>query len=1038
MKKLYALVLFFSCLTTLQANFVSEEKARIAAQYFLAHYSRLKSGFTELSPGFPENYHSVVTYYSFSISGGGWILISADNSATPVLAYSVSGEWDGNNLSPSAKAWLEIYNQQIYEAVISRKTDLASQAQWQELLDNQFNDAVKTVLPLVNTQWGQSMYYNDLCPASSYAPWGYGGHVPAGCVAITMAQIMKYHHYPEQGIGSNSYSLPTYGALTANFGNTGYNWNSMPLKAGAANASLATLIYHCGIAVKMAYNFDGSGAASEVVPYAMKTYFNYDNTIKLIKKEEVGSDEIWRSIIRTELDAGRPVYYAGSGNAGGHAFVCDGYDNSNPSKFHINWGWNGYGDGYFALNALTVASGSFNEFNKIIIGIKPRPNPGYICRIESPKDDAWMAGSTNLPVSLKTIKGTTTKAILFVDGVKTDSAETAPFGFSIRTSELSAGPHQILVKATDGINWDSHEAIFHITSSCWQRQKITLSIDSVEVRQIFPVDPSVTWAVLKDSSGNRFLRRLIRTTDGGATWTEAEITCPVCSNMEISNIYALSATKAYACLNPGNTTGGALVYTSDGGANWTVQTSADFTGSWANWVHFFDEKNGVCLGDAYRTSSFSGYNFAVYTTSNGGTTWNRVPASRLPAALPNETGTENFYDAVDSIIWFGTGNGRIFKSANRGFSWSVRDTVLQNVQTNVRFKDASHGIAFGGFGTTEFGFKKTDDGGDTWYDALPYGPLTGQDFEHVPGTDSVWINSGLQSSVSISDNHSYNWLDAGTAVHTTAFLSPTCGWAGSPYTLENGGGIYKWTGSFQPPVVSQTVVRVKNSLGVPVPDALVQMNDQVCVTNRDGLVTINIRSFGNPEHITVEKDGFASFSANCFIKDTIGIVLPSALSVSFQVKNKLEEAVNGATVLFNNQVRITDENGMATFGDIAGGTYPFAITKTKYFAGYGMLQSIHADTVLNIRLVNDLTTVIARRKSTRLVFPNPASYILNILSENTITRIDIISMEGKTVLSRSFVANIVQVPLSGIPAGEYVIKIFRGTSQDYQKLTIRR
>lgn len=1039
MKKLFILTLFFIWLTNIKGEYVSEEKARLAAQSFLQHYSRLKSAIIDLSPGTPANYNSVVTYYTFTISGGGWILISADNSATPVLAYSTSGAWDENVMSPSAKAWLENFSRQIYDAVISRKTDEISQSQWQELLTGDMNEPVKTVLPLLNTQWGQSMYYNDLCPPSSSAPWGYGGHVPAGCVATSMAQIMKYYNYPDKGIGSNSYNLPVYGTLTANFGNTDYSWNSMPLKASTTNPALATIIYHCGIAVKMSYNSGGSGAASEVVPYAMKTYFNYDNGIRLVKKEDVNNDEIWRTIIRTELDAGRPVYYAGTGEAGGHAFVCDGYDNSNPARFHMNWGWNGHSDGFYALSALSTASGSFNEFNKIIIGIKPRSDPGYICRIDLPADGAEIKPGTNLQISLKTIQGTTKKAILFLDGVKTDSSVTAPFGFIINTSALSAGDHQIVIRASNGTDWDSHEAGFRITGTCWQKQKITFTTDSVEIHQIFPVDQNVTWAVLRDySSKNRFLRRYIKTVNGGITWTEGEISCTTCSSMEISNIYALSANKAYVCLNPGNTTGGAILYTADGGSSWSVQSSASFTGSWANWVHFFDENNGVCMGDSYKSSAFSGYSFMVYTTNNSGITWNKVNGTKIPPALNNETGTVNYYDAVDSIIWFGTGNGRIFKSADKGLSWSVQDTVLKNVQTNVRFKDALHGIAFGGFGTPDMGFKKTNDGGATWIEFTPAGRVSGQDFEHVPGTGSTWINSGLYSSVSINDNLSYYWLDAGTYIGTTAFLSPSAGWAGGPWTLVNGGGIYKWTGNLQPAIDSRVVVRVKESHGNPVQNASAEINSQVIPTNPEGIAVFQVKSFGNPEKIVVKKDGFAPVSDNCFVRDTLDIMLPSAFSVSFYISDKMEKAVNGATVLLNDQILTTDAGGIATFTSIAGGSYPFAVTKSKFYAGYGMLQGLNNDTVLNIRLISDLTGTRRKEKNREMVlFPNPAAEVLNIMSENTITRIDILSLDGKTVFSRTFAANTVQVPLSGIHGGEYVVKIFRGKEQDYRKVIVR-
>ncbi|WP_329905580.1 C10 family peptidase [Porphyromonas pogonae] len=55
-------------------------------------------------------------------------------------------------------------------------------------------------------------------------------------------------------------------------------------------------------------------------------------------------------MVKSELDAGRPVQYAGMGREGGHSFVCYGY--KTDGYFHFNWGWGGKLYGYFKLTAL--------------------------------------------------------------------------------------------------------------------------------------------------------------------------------------------------------------------------------------------------------------------------------------------------------------------------------------------------------------------------------------------------------------------------------------------------------------------------------------------------------------------------------------------------------------------------------------------------------------------------------------------------------------------------------------------------------------
>jgi hypothetical protein len=85
------------------------------------------------------------------------------------------------------------------------------------------------------------------------------------------------------------------------------------------------------------------------------------------------------NLLKTELDAGQPMYYEGTGNGSGHAFVCDGYDNNN--FFHFNWGWDGLADGYYNINALNPTAlgigsglGSYNSNQKIVSGVKAPTN----------------------------------------------------------------------------------------------------------------------------------------------------------------------------------------------------------------------------------------------------------------------------------------------------------------------------------------------------------------------------------------------------------------------------------------------------------------------------------------------------------------------------------------------------------------------------------------------------------------------------------------------------------------------------------------
>ena len=244
-----------------------------------------------------------------------------------------------------------------------------------------YEERTTIVAPLINTTWDQGQYYNDDCPADASAVAGCAGHVPTGCVATCVAQVMKFWNWPAQGTGNNSYATTSYGTLSANFAATTYNWASMPNSVVSTNTAVATLMFDLGVALNMQYGPSESGSyvtsagspITNCAQYALGTYFNY--AVQGAERSSY-SDAAWLSLIENELTAGRPVVYDGDGTAGGHCFVADGFDASN--NFHINWGWSGMDDGYYYMNALNPPSlgtgggaGGFNANQEALIGVQP-------------------------------------------------------------------------------------------------------------------------------------------------------------------------------------------------------------------------------------------------------------------------------------------------------------------------------------------------------------------------------------------------------------------------------------------------------------------------------------------------------------------------------------------------------------------------------------------------------------------------------------------------------------------------------------------
>lgn len=314
----------------------------------------------------PEN-SSITDWYAISFSEGGFILISAEDRAVPVLGYNQTGRFSTQNMPDNIRFFLNEYHSEIVH--LRNTLNIAAHPSWQAVRNGDFSEFLpnRPVAPLLTTTWDQNWPYNSLCPTDNQGP---GNHVYAGCGATTMGQIMKYWAYPTQGVGSHSYTHATYGMLSANFGATTYNYASMPNSLWfTANTNISTLLYHCGVALNMDYAPDGSGASVSAVRPAFINFFNYETTAQTVYKNGYTATS-WDNTLKAELDGGRPIFYFGTDTSnGGHAWVCDGYQGTN--YFHMNWGWSGSSNGYFYCTNLNPSGYAFNSNQGAVIGLRP-------------------------------------------------------------------------------------------------------------------------------------------------------------------------------------------------------------------------------------------------------------------------------------------------------------------------------------------------------------------------------------------------------------------------------------------------------------------------------------------------------------------------------------------------------------------------------------------------------------------------------------------------------------------------------------------
>ena len=386
MKKIFlGLLAIMVSVTLFAAPRTMEEAAQIAAQFTNQQTVKRHLRLAPRSAAEMRLVHKTnkpaseeAALYVFNKPNGGFVIVSGDDNAVEILGYSDEGSFEATNVPANVAWWLDYYAERVAVAQPAvpgvKKAHKATTG--------------TAIAPLMTSKWNQGAPYNNLCPIDpadntrSYT----------GCVATATAQIMYYYKWPEHGQGSRTYSWQSdaggSGSESVNFANATYDWANMKNKhttsdTQAQKTAIATLMYHVGVSCKMQYGGDaskGSGAYTSDMRTGLIQNFKYKNTATLVNNQSASA---MATAFRTELAAGRPILMGGATtNNEGHEFVCDGVDAD--GYFHINWGWGGISDGYFALSALDpdqqgaggASSGQgFSHDVEYVKGIEPDSNP---------------------------------------------------------------------------------------------------------------------------------------------------------------------------------------------------------------------------------------------------------------------------------------------------------------------------------------------------------------------------------------------------------------------------------------------------------------------------------------------------------------------------------------------------------------------------------------------------------------------------------------------------------------------------------------
>jgi PKD repeat protein len=952
MRKLLSILLLsvFS-LSILIAAPVSKETAKQVAINYYSNYAAEKTTDFSVKEVFTSTEKGITTYYTFVFNAGGFVMVAADDAVLPVLGYSTTSEFRQDSENPAANEWFASYNEQITKIVEQKTSNSSTLPKWNDILNNNFPKSSKAVTPLIESLWGQSGGWDDYVPAGT----------PVGCVATAAAMVMKYHEHPTTGVGWHEYTHPSYGVQSANFFETTYDWANMPNTYGT-DAS-AILSYHLGVAVNMNYAPSGSGAQTRDLSFVLANYFKYDQNINFAELADYTATE-WENLLKAELDAARPMIYSGSGSAGGHAFICDGYNDSD--LFHFNWGWSGFENGYFAIGSLNTASGDFNATNGVVYNITPAAT--------GEEEMLWTSKYSNFP-----------------------NASTYP-------------------------------------------------------AYIDAVDNNVAWAIGRDGSGGGADYKVYtRTKDGGATWESKSLSYGTAFSM----ICGLDANIAYIAAY-GTGTGNKIIRTTNGGIDWEPILSGAGASSFFNVVHFFNENDGFVQGDP------EGGEYELYTTTDGGDTWTRVPGTDIPDPEDaSEYGIVGYYDAVGDNIWYTTNNGYIYKSTDKGYTWT-KHLIASGTSTNIEISFAADGLVglanyYNGTDTDKY---KTTDGGETWSPLTPTGNFYDQGLSFVPGTTSMFVSVGSDyetpfMGVSYSNDGGETWneyADYYTNFQMTGLdmVSETKGFAGD-FSGDFAGGMWvlgepalvgpDFTADNEGICVGESVTFTNESFGTydnllwdfgegATPATSTDVNPGPVTYSTEGEKDVTLTLYADGGEFTETKYGYISVYTSPTADFTFE---PFGTSLWY---NMVFTSTSTNTYSNISQFDWTWGDGYTSTDANESTNHMYPQETATYDVTLTVTTATCSDEITKQVTVTDPNGISEANDFTFNVYPNPTSGNITITNVENGT-IYIYSMNGQMIESVNATSNTMNLRLDDYQSGVYAIKVVNNEETAVRYITVK-
>ena len=409
MRKHFAIIALLLSAGMAQASPVTVEKATALAAKMFNGMAATKAGGAPVLVWTGETATKgpwLPAYYVFNNPGGGFVIISGEDAARPILAWADEGEFSPDGMPENLSDWFWQYDEQIALLRMNNAVQDAATAQmWDQIRAGRYPKAASR--RLTTPIWSQRAPFYNYCPKIGEQ------RTLTGCTATAACEVMYYHRYPTRGYGTLpdytytkngvSYSQPGH-ELTAT-----YEYGKMltSYKSGYTaeqGDAVARLMFDVGVMSQATYGTSATGASLITAGAGLIKYMGYDSSM-VYRLRDGYTETQWVTFIKDDINAGLPVLYSGfnPGGGAGHAFVLEGYDDN--ENIYVNWGWGGTSNGYYAISAFVMGNSDYRSNQSAIFGIKPgaggSANQGSLAHSYSSSYNCWMSLAENIGVPKK-------------------------------------------------------------------------------------------------------------------------------------------------------------------------------------------------------------------------------------------------------------------------------------------------------------------------------------------------------------------------------------------------------------------------------------------------------------------------------------------------------------------------------------------------------------------------------------------------------------------------------------------------------------